>query len=263
MPELMSLVRSTDVPTGAVGIWWIGQAGYIFKTSSGKVIFIDAYLSGALDGPPEAWPRRYPPPIQPEEVECDLFIATHNHSDHNDLEAIRRMDWDRIGAFLGPRNVIRALRGIGVPEGKLVLCDAGDTAVAAGLKLLATFCIPNDAEALDSAGYLITTEDGLRLYHTGDTGFHRFLYYMAAHPIDVMFVCINGKLGNMGGDEAAELARYLRPKLVVPNHYDMFARNMADQWEFLGRLNATGVEPPAKVLEVGETFVYRMDVAKA
>ena len=256
MSELMHLVRETEVPDRAIGIWWLGQAGYILKTSSGKVIFIDAYLSGKLEGDPHDWVRSYPPPLQPADVECDIYIATHNHDDHNDVTAICEMDPDKIGMFVGPRNVIRALRNLGVPEDKLTLADAGDEATVAGVNLLGTFCIPNDPHALDSAGYLIRTEDGLAVYHSGDTGFHPFLYYLARHPIDVMLVCINGKLGNMGIEGAAELTRYLRPKLVIPNHYDMFACNAADPWEFVMRMNGSGSEPPAKVLEVGEGFVY-------
>ena len=46
MSELMQAVEAEGVGPDQVAVWWIGQAGYIVKTSGGKVIFIDAYLSG-------------------------------------------------------------------------------------------------------------------------------------------------------------------------------------------------------------------------
>ena len=48
MGALMENVKSAKVSPSEVAIWWIGQAGYIIKTSEDKVIFIDAFLSEEL-----------------------------------------------------------------------------------------------------------------------------------------------------------------------------------------------------------------------
>lgn len=47
-----------------------------------------------------------------------------------------------------------------------------------------------------------------------------------------MFVCINGKLGNMSVTEAVRLANIIKPKVAVPNHYDMFLSNSEDPHKF-------------------------------
>ncbi len=197
-----------------------------------------------------------PPPIKPEEIKCDLFLTTHNHLDHTDHESIEKIPEDNIETFIGPRNVAANLTKHGIDERRIREVNVGEEITHRDIRIMGTFCIPTDDTVLDSEGYLITTEDGINIYHTGDTGFHDFLFYLSRHPIDVMLVCINGGMGNMGIDEAIKLTRLLRPNLVVPNHYGMFKANTADPNLFRTRLQATGAEPHCQILQVGEKFFY-------
>lgn len=255
MGPLMDEVKATQVESNQVAIWWIGQAGYVVKTSGGKVIFHDPFMS-ELDGPPEGFERLVPPPISPDEVVGDLYMCTHNHEDHTDLPFISKItNKDKI-TFVGPRNSIKALSKIGILQKNLLELNVGDQVEIFGIKIKGTFCIPNAEGALDTTGFLLTLENGITLYHTSDTDFHPFLFYLSKYPIDIMFVCINGKMGNIGIDDAIELTRYLKPKVVVPNHYGMFARNTADPFEFSGKLSATGSDPICKIFRLGEKYVY-------
>ncbi len=247
--NLMEEVKSTEVPPGHVAIWWIGQAGYIIKTTRGRVLIIDAYLSGGDT-------RMIPPPIEPEEIKCDLYLTTHNHIDHTDLKSIEKIPKGNVETFVGPRNVVASLTKLGIDKRRIREVNVGEEVNHKGIRVRGTFCIPTDETVLDSEGYIITTEDGINIYHTGDTGFHDFLFYLSRHPIDVMLVCINGGMGNMGIDEAVKLTRLLRPKLVIPNHYGMFEANTADPNLFRTRLLATGAEPPCQILRVGEKYLY-------
>jgi L-ascorbate 6-phosphate lactonase len=246
---LMDDISSTEVTSGHVAIWWIGQAGYIMKTSRGRVLMIDAYLSGGNI-------RMMPPPIEPEDILCDLYATTHNHSDHADLKSIERIPAGNVKTFIGPRNVVASLEKLGVEKGSIREVNVGEQVSLDGIRLMGTFCIPSDESVLDSEGYIITTEDGINIYHSGDTGFHDFLFYLSRHPIDVMLVCINGGMGNMGIEEAIKLTRLLRPKVVIPNHYAMFRTNTADPNLFRTRLMATGAEPICQILKVGEKYIY-------
>ncbi len=245
----MADVQATTVASRQVAIWWIGQAGYIIKTSEGKVMFLDAYLSGGSR-------RMVPPPLQPDEIACDYYLCTHNHGDHADLPSIEKIRNRAAMTFVGPNTVMKSLRGIGIPPGNLCEVNVGDVMTLDGVTLRGTFCIPTDDTVLDTTGFLLQTPDGITLYHTGDTGFHDFLFYLSQYPLDIMMVCINGKLGNMGIDEAVTLTRYLRPKVVIPNHYGMFEFNSADPVLFRGRLMATRTEPECRILPLGERYVY-------
>ena len=76
-----------DVPQSAVGMWWLGQAGFVFKTPAGKVIYLDPYLSDAAERL-FGFKRLSLPPITAEEVRADLLVITHEHADHMDPDAI-------------------------------------------------------------------------------------------------------------------------------------------------------------------------------
>ena len=54
--------------------------------------------------------------------------------------------------------------------------------------------------------------------------------------IDVMFICINGKLGNMNVDEAVKLTGIIDPKVGVPTHYGMFESNTEDPKKYTDAL---------------------------
>jgi L-ascorbate 6-phosphate lactonase len=247
--NLMGEVDSTTVPVGHVAFWWIGQAGYIIKTSSGKVAIIDAFVSGGEN-------RMTPPPLEPVEIRCNLYLATHNHLDHLDNKTVDKIPRGNVDIYVGPRNVVSSLNKLGLEKKRIQQVDVGEETCLQGISIRGTFCVPSDESVLDSEGFLITTEDKVSIYHTGDTGFHDFLFYLSKHRVDVMLTCINGGMGNMGIDEAVKLTRLLRPGVVIPNHYGMFEENTVDPKLFRTRLQATGAEPECRILSMGEKFVY-------
>ena len=89
----------------------------------------------------------------------------------------------------------------------------------------------------------------LRLYHAGDTLRYEGLLprLRAFGPLDAALLPINGRdgaryrrgcIGNMTFQESADLAGELRPRLVIPGHWDMFADNPGDPEAFADYLNA-------------------------
>jgi len=44
MNVLVNEINETRVEPGGLQIWWIGQAGFVFKSSK-QIIYIDPYLS--------------------------------------------------------------------------------------------------------------------------------------------------------------------------------------------------------------------------
>ena len=80
-------------------------------------------------------------------------------------------------------------------------------------------------------GFVIEAE-GLRLYHSGDSlAYEGLAGWLGPDPFDVLFLPINGRdpargvAGNMSAAEAVALAAAVRPRFVVPHHYDMFTFN--------------------------------------
>ena len=76
---------------------------------------------------------------------------------------------------------------------------------------------------------------------------------MDSGTIDLAILPINGKVGNMSGREAAQLAKDIGAKIVIPCHYDMFEFNTADPAEeFIPECERLG--QPYRVLQQGERF---------
>ena len=92
MNDLAMKILSAEA--GRTHIFAVGQAGYIIKTSEGKLIAIDLYLSDCverLEGH-MGYKRLVPKVLEADELEFDAIICTHPHWDH--------FDFDSVSAFL-------------------------------------------------------------------------------------------------------------------------------------------------------------------
>ena len=74
------------------------------------------------------------------------------------------------------------------------------------------------------------------LYFAGDTLYNEKLEDIKEFGIDISFICINGKLGNMNVEDAIKLTTIINPKVAVPTHYGMFANNTEDPEKYISRL---------------------------
>lgn len=200
-------------------ITWLGQSGYLL--SDGKTtICIDPYLSDAVNRI-AGRPRMEDVPIQPEDLRADAVICTHNHVDHTDPDAIPRMHKEQM-VFYAPLDCAQTLKDLGVAQ--YVPFDEGASAAVGSFLLEAVF-----ADHTVPAIGVVVTYAGKRLYFTGDTYYHPRLSEVKC---DLLFVCINGKLGNMRVTEAIKLTKEIKPMLAIPNHYGMFASNTEDPERF-------------------------------
>src|SRR6187431_28861 len=84
---LQKRINETTVKPGQIALFYIAQAGFCIKTSSGKNIFIDLYLSDACERM-FGFKRMIPAPISAQDVEADLYLITHHHADHFDPDAM-------------------------------------------------------------------------------------------------------------------------------------------------------------------------------
>ena len=206
------------------GLWWLGQAGYILRSSRVTVV-IDPYLSDAAAAGAPEFTRRFPPPLEPEELRADIYIITHDHLDHLDPETLSRYSARATTWFVGPRLVIKKLVTLGIPEERMVRLDAGESQTVEGVHISGIFALPTGPDVIDTTGYLVVFSNGRSVYHTSDTAFHPLVLAAAPRQPEVMLVPINGKWDNPGPEQAAEFTASVRPTFVLPNHYDLMALN--------------------------------------
>lgn len=200
-------------------IKWIGQSGYILSDGTTEIC-IDPYLSDIVNTVANR-PRMREIPIAPKKLKSDAIICTHNHLDHLDPDSISLMDKSNM-IFYSPSENQQLLMDMGVK--RFEPFDEGKTVKLGDFELSAVFA----DHTVASVGVLITYK-GERLYFTGDTEYNEKLESIKC---DYMFICINGKLGNMDVYEAIRLTNIIKPKIAVPNHYDMFESNSEDPEKF-------------------------------
>jgi L-ascorbate metabolism protein UlaG (beta-lactamase superfamily) len=170
---------------------WFGQSAFALRGESGTVA-IDPFADmSLLTG--RGLQFDYP---AIEGVEAELLLVTHEHGDHNGVEAIG-----------GGPAILRATAGrLASPFGE-VLAVASEHDEEAG-----TARGPNTIFAFDL--------DGVRVCHFGDFGQAVLRDEQAAvlGGIDLLFVPVGGG-PTIGAAGARDVIARLSPRWVVPMHY--------------------------------------------
>ncbi|TGE32073.1 metal-dependent hydrolase [Desulfosporosinus sp. Sb-LF] len=100
-------------------------------------------------------------------------------------------------------------------------------------------------------GFLVKFE-GKWLYHAGDTGLFGDMELIGRrHPLEVAMLPIGDNFV-MGVEEAVHASQLLRPKIVIPMHYNTFPLIAQDAGEFVHLLQRRVPESQGKVLKPGE-----------
>jgi L-ascorbate metabolism protein UlaG (beta-lactamase superfamily) len=99
-----------------------------------------------------------------------------------------------------------------------------------------------------ACGYVIEI-DGKKLYHSGDTGLTTEMELLAEENISAALLPIGGYY-TMDIDDAVRAVKMIKPKVVVPMHYNTFPKIKADPEEFARKVREAMLTP--KVLAPGE-----------
>ena len=81
-------------------------------------------------------------------------------------------------------------------------------------------------------GGILFIAEGVTIYHAGDTALFGDMEFIGKrHPIDVAFLPIGDNF-TMGPEDAAYAVSLLKPKIVVPIHYNTFPPIQQDPTKF-------------------------------
>lgn len=197
---------------------------------------VDPYLSNTVEAA-EGMKRLIPIPVEPEQLEADYMIFTHDHLDHFDEVSVRRLAKKPI-TFMGPGSCMERLKQCGIRRG--IQLERGEHVRIAGqIRVRAVYACHTD----DSIGLVFQKQGEPEggLYLTGDTEYVDKLTEVKRLKPELLITCINGKLGNMGYESAAHLARELGVSTAIPCHYGMFADNTEDPKKFEDALEGSGI----------------------
>jgi L-ascorbate 6-phosphate lactonase len=259
----MSQIKSHRTPPGSITLWWLGQAGFIIKSPAGKVAVLDPYLTNSCKAIGEQhgfdFDRRFPPPLPARELAgADLYVLTHSHQDHLDPETLAAYrEHGGHGPYLAPAETVEKLQALGVPAAEISMIWPNKSVTVGDLTVRATFAIPLGGDDLTHVGYLFSVKDGPTVYCTGDTGYHDLLGdAVAPHKPDVLAVVINGAFRNLSPAEAAQLARRIDARVVIPCHYDLFPDNSLPPELLRTNLKLQGMGDRYRLVERGVAFDY-------
>ncbi len=221
-------------------ITWITQGGFIFEHSGHRLV-VDPYLSDVAENT-LGLTRLAPAPVSIENLRPDTLFCSHNHIDHLDPVSIPLIAKQYpLCHFIGPRSVTDDLVGMGIDPERITALKAGVEVKIGKFRLIATPAYHSDQYAI---GLVIHTRQKT-IYLSGDTLYRSDLAQdvvdHCSQDIDLVLICINGKLGNMNIDEAVNVVKQLQPRVAVPMHYGLFAENTIDPEAFVSKCNEIGI----------------------
>jgi len=221
---------------------WFGHAALGLETGGFRVL-VDPFLSGN----PTA-------SISPEEVPADYILVSHGHGDHvgDTIKIAKRTGATVISNFeisnwCESKGVITHAQHLGGgykhPFGYLKLTLA-----------LHGSALPDGSYGGNPAGFLLTTNDGKKIYFACDTGLFGDMRLIGEEGIDLAVLPI-GDNYTMGPDDALRAVKLIQPKHVVPVHYNTFDLIAQDANSWARRVK-TETNTQAHILEPGESFTF-------
>jgi L-ascorbate metabolism protein UlaG (beta-lactamase superfamily) len=245
-------------------------AGYAIKTAS-ILFYIDLYLSEHLTAKyansDKPHIRMTEAPLRGGDISrAEWVFASHKHSDHLDpgtLPVLFAASPD--AKLILPAALIEHAVSLGLSRERLIP-TRGDETFSIGSMTVHSLpsAHPNfDYSQRDEYPFLgfVFEVDEVTLYHSGDTlAYDGLATRLQRFDLDIAFLPINGGYvpgtpPNMNIAEAVELAKQVKPRLVIPHHYDMFTFNTADVNEFAAL--AAEKDVPHRVLHCSQKLVWR------
>lgn len=221
-------IQECDVPQGALAVFWLGQAGFLFKSDDGTTVAIDPYLTNCGEAM-RGFKRLSPMLIDPAAFAPDYYITSHIHFDHFDFEGIPQVAANGKTHFIGPTSCMQELEKLKVKNRTQL--NVGDSVELGNIKLQAVDA-DHGSMAPDAIGVMLDI-GGHRIYFAGDTCYREswFHDYAQMEPA-IAILPINGAFGNMNAREAAAAAKILGAPYVVPCHFWTFSEHGGDVQAF-------------------------------
>jgi L-ascorbate metabolism protein UlaG (beta-lactamase superfamily) len=165
--------------------------------------------------------------VSPDKVEADFILISHGHNDHvGDTLAIAK----RTGAtVISNDEIANWIEGKGLKSHGQHL-GGGYKYPFGYLKLTLALhgsALPDGTNGGNPAGFLLTCQEGKKIYMAGDTGLFGDMRLIGEEGLDLAVIPI-GDNYTMGPEDALRAVKMLQPKHVIPIHYntwDLIAQN--------------------------------------
>ena len=260
---LLLALQAAPAPTPQAELLWLGQSAFRLTTPGGKVIVIDPFV---LKNP------KIPSAFKDLEAlgKVDLVLVTHAHADH--LGDAPQLATRHKAPVYGPAGLGQSLLTLGIlPADLAPRMNKGGTVTPLGPGIRIHMVRAEHSSELvwrnpttgrdethpggEPVGFVIELENGLRIYHMGDTALFGDLRLIGErYRPDVVLVPIGGHFVMNPEDAAFAVREWLKPRFVVPMHYGTTPLLKGTPAEFTRALG----DAPVKtiVLQPGETAKF-------
>ena len=191
--------------------------------------------------------------VKPEEIDVSHVLISHGHGDHvgDGIEIARRTGATVVANFELAN--LCAREGLNIHP--MHIGGAHDFDFG---RVKLTIAHHGGGYGEDASRYtgppvgFLVTMGGKTVYHPGDTGlFYDMSLIGSMNDIELAFLPIGDNF-TMGIDDAVKAVEFLRPKRVVPMHYDTFDVIKADPKKFAAKVK----EAQVVILKPGDTIEY-------
>jgi len=220
---------------------WHGHATLGLETGGYKLV-VDPFFTG---NPSTS--------VAADAVEADFILVSHGHGDHvgDGVDIAKRTGAMVISNF----EIASWFEGKGAPKTHGQHLGGGFKHPFGYLKLTLALhgsALPDGSNGGNPCGFLLTTNDGKKIYLAQDTGLFGDMKLIGEEGLDLAVVPI-GDNYTMGPDDALRAVKMLQPKVVIPIHYDTWDLLAQDANAWAKRVQKeTGAK--AVILKPGESY---------
>jgi L-ascorbate metabolism protein UlaG (beta-lactamase superfamily) len=229
----------------AVSFTWLGHSAFAVDIDGHSVLF-DPFLTGNPLAATTA-----------DQVSAEIIFLSHAHGDHlgDTVDIAKRTNAKvvsnfEIGTWIRAKGVNRVHQqnpGGGFDHGfvhaKWTIAHHSSS-------------FPDGTYGGQPNGFILTAlESGVRMYFAGDTALFLDMQLIGDHGIDVAFLPIGDNF-TMGPEDSLRAIQFIRPRLVVPMHYNTFDLIAQDAGSWANRVSSETDAQPI-VLDPGGS--YRLD----
>ena len=166
--------------------------------------------------------------IDPVEVDpsekADIILLSHSHPDHFSASDIKKLIHSNTD-IIGSKSVAKKLKSI---SNRFQIMTPGDVLNVKGIAVEATAAyntrsvflwIKAHPKSNENIGVIITLNNGLRIYHAGDTDYIPEMNKI--NNIQLALIPVGGDNLTMNLAEAAKCINQIKPVNVLPMHYEL------------------------------------------
>ena len=177
--------------------------------------------------------------------DISAILITHEHFDHFDRELIEHIVARDNALVVAHDSVLNQLN---ISKRNVCPINANGSVSVRGIKVKAFSA--HHPQSFYPLSYLIEM-DGQRIFHAGDTdtmeGFFETI------KCDTAMLPIGGTM-TMDLVDAVKTTKAIKPKIVIPMHYNTFSVIQVDPMEFKTRIEKTNLKTKVAIMNPGETL---------